>query len=90
MNIRNLHDERGVSAKPLSRTIGANVVAIQIKKGEILKEHSSKVRAVLLCVLGEAVYEDERGAKVDLYYEIEPMVKHWVKGILDSQLLLFR
>jgi quercetin dioxygenase-like cupin family protein len=42
----------------------------------------------------KAVFENETGLKETLksgdYVNIEPMVKHWVKGIKESQLLLIK
>ena len=43
---------------------------------------------------GKAVFENEKGNKEILlagdFVAIEPMVKHWVEGILESQLVLFK
>ena len=40
------------------------------------------------------IFENETGTKETLstsdYVHIEPMVKHWVIGLLDSQLLLVK
>lgn len=94
MNLSDIHEKNGVSAKPVSPSLSSKVIAIQILSETLLKEHITKIPAVLICVLGLVEYEDERGRKVELYagdfIEIEPMVKHWVKGIQDSQLILVK
>ena len=44
--------------------------------------------------VGQVIFENETGAKETLstgdYVHIKPMVKHWVIGLLDSQLLLVK
>ncbi|MCB0538695.1 MAG: hypothetical protein KDE33_14355 [Bacteroidetes bacterium] len=95
MNLKDIHlDNKGVSAKSISETLKSNVTAIEILKDGMLKEHITKIPAVLICVIGEVEYEDEKGDKINLksghFKEIEPMVKHWVKGIQDSQLVLIK
>jgi quercetin dioxygenase-like cupin family protein len=95
MNLSENHiPDKEVSAKSVFEKTEAKVTAIQILKDGLLKEHSTKTPAVLVCVSGEVVYEDEKNNKELLtsgdYYDIEPMVKHWVKGIKNSQLLLIK
>lgn len=68
--------------------------SLQINKDSILAEHITKTDAILICVSGEVVYEDEKNnlktLKAGDFYKIEPQVKHWVKGIENSQLLLIK
>ncbi len=68
--------------------------AVQILRGETLQKHFSNVPALLLCVEGEAIFEDENGVSASLkpgdYVDIVPMVKHWVKGVETSQLILIK
>lgn len=95
MNLKTLHTEdKAVSAKPLSKGEHTQVTAIQIKAGEQLKEHVSKVPALLLVVSGEANYTDENGEnhllKSGDYVNIEPLVRHAVSGIHDCQLILIK
>ena len=94
MNLRKIHDNKGVSAKSIAENFNSKVIAIQILHNELLKEHITKIPAILFCVLGEVEYEDEKGNKIQLkpgdFQEIEPFVKHWVKGIQDSQLVLVK
>jgi len=94
MNIKLLHPlEKTVSATPLFKGEGNNTV-IRILAGQTLKEHSSKVAALLLCVEGELLYEDEDGEKTTLlpgdFINIEPMVKHWLYAISDCHCLLLK
>ena len=71
-----------------------NATAIKILKGEELKEHITKTPALLICMEGEVIFENEKGIKEPLksgdYINIEPMVKHWVDGIIESQLILIK
>ncbi|MCC7466022.1 MAG: hypothetical protein IT261_07125 [Saprospiraceae bacterium] len=95
MNLREIHTEpREVSARSLFNTTEGAVKAMQIQENALLKEHITKVPALLLCVNGEVVFENEKGLKQSLasgdYVLIEPQVKHWVKGVQDSQLLLIK
>ena len=95
MNIKDLHtQEKAVSAASLFKSEHGNATAIKILKGEKLKEHITKISAILICLMGEVIFEDEKGSKITLlpgdYVNIEPMVKHWVKGIMESHLILIK
>lgn len=95
MNLKNLHTEdKAVSAKLVIKSENTQVTAIQIKAGEQLKEHISKVPALLLAISGEANYTDEQGVSVVLksgdYVNIEPLVKHAVNGITECHLVLIK
>jgi quercetin dioxygenase-like cupin family protein len=94
-NISSMHEAaKAVSAKPLFKGQEGTVNALQIQKDGLLDKHITKVPALLVCVAGEVVFENETGFKQTLtngdYINIEPMVTHWVKGIQDSQLLLIK
>jgi len=95
MHLTTFHNsEKPLSAKQLFLGTEGKVIAIHLKKGGELKEHITKVPALLVCVIGEAVYEDENGVKSTLksgdYFEIEPMVKHWLVANEDSELILVK
>ena len=95
MNIKELHtQEKPVSATSLFKSELGNATAIQILQGGKLKEHITKSPAFLICLEGEVVFENEKGIKETLkagdYVNIEPMVKHWVEGIIESQLILIK
>jgi quercetin dioxygenase-like cupin family protein len=95
MNLKELHkDSIGVQTKMIFTTTEGKVISLQIEKESQLKEHITKVPAILICVSGNAVFENEKGQKNILlsgdYVEIEPNVKHWVNGIENSNLLLIK
>ena len=95
MNIRELHtQEKPVSASSLFKSELGNATAIKILKGEKLKEHITKTPALLICIEGEVIFENEKDFKETLmagdYVNIEPMVKHWVEGTIESQLILIK
>lgn len=94
MNIKDKHSDKVVSAYPLFKGVEGSATAIQIQKGEQLKEHITKTEAFLICVSGSARFENEKGETHDLTSGacvlIEPMVKHWVDGIETSQLVLLK
>jgi len=95
MNILDLHDkDKQVSAISLFKSEAGRAVAIQLLEGEILKEHITKTPAVLVCVTGNTIFENEQNLKVNLgpgdYVHIEAMVKHWLIGVEKSQLILVK
>lgn len=94
MNIIDKHSDKVVSAYPLFKGVVGSATAIQIQKGEQLKEHITKTEAFLICISGSARFENEKGEVHDLNSGncvlIEPMVKHWVDGIETSQLVLLK
>jgi len=59
-----------------------------------LKEHVSKVLALLLYIPGKVVFETEAGFKEILlagdYERIDPNVKHWVDATILNQLMLLK
>ena len=95
MHIKALHSEgKPVSAKKLFKGGEGSLTGIQILENSQLKEHITKVPALLVCVEGKAIFMNEQGKKETLapgdYIAIEPMVKHWVDAVEDSNLLLFK
>lgn len=96
MNIKELHtQEKPVSTTSLfKRSEQGSATAIQILQDGKLKEHITKTPALLICMEGEVVFENENGLKEKLlpgdYVNIEPMVKHWVEGTIESQLILIK
>ncbi|MEZ4884550.1 MAG: hypothetical protein R3E32_07490 [Chitinophagales bacterium] len=95
MNIKDLlPQDKAVSTAVLLRSEQATVTVIQILEGEQLKEHVTKVPALLICIIGEVVFENEKGMKESLlsgdYVSIAPMIKHWLNAITNSQLILFK
>ena len=95
MNLKELHtDNKGVQTNMMFPATEGKVISLQILKDSKLEEHVTKVPALLVCVSGNAVYEDEKGIKAVLFsgdfVKIEPNVKHWVNGIESSNLLLIK
>lgn len=94
MNIAQFHtSDQAVQAKRIFTGEG-QVNSMQLLAGGLLKEHVSAIPALLICVKGKAVYEDETGLSETLvtgdYVNILPNVKHWLKGIENSNLLLLK
>ena len=95
MNITELHyDTKAVSTKPLFKGKLGTVLALQILMNERFPEHVTKTPALLLCVKGNVVFENEQGFNKKLlpgdYINIEPLVKHWVDAKVDSDLVLMK
>ena len=95
MNLKDLYkDTLGVQTNMMFPAKEGKVISLQILKDSQLKEHTTNVPALLICVTGNAIYEDEKGTKASLYsgdfVKIEPNVKHWVNGIENSNLLLIK
>lgn len=95
MNLKQLHkDSIGVQTNMMFNAADGKVISLQILNNSQLKEHITKVPAMLICIIGNVIYEDENGIKATLfagdYVKIEPNVKHWVSGITDSNLLLIK
>lgn len=93
MNIEHQHDPaKEVSAIPIFKDGNGTTIAIQLQANATLKEHITKTPALLVCVSGDVIYEDESGVKLQLksgdYIEIAPEVKHWLNAKITSQLLL--
>ncbi len=96
MQLRDKH----TADKPVSASLlfkgeeGTSATALQILKGQQLKEHLTRVPAMLVCISGKVIFENENGLKESLssgdYIHIEPMVKHWVDGLEDSQLIVIK
>ena len=95
MNIKDLHnDSHAISTISLFKTVEGNVVSLQILANEKLKEHITKVPAILLCITGEAIFENEKGDNFVLtngdYVNIEPLVKHWVNAKSTCNFILIK
>lgn len=95
MNLKNLHTEdKAVQTNVLFSAEEGKVISLQIAAGEQLKEHITKVPALLVCVIGDAVFHDEKGKSVELksgvYVTIESNVKHWVDAKEKSNFILIK
>lgn len=95
MNVSDLHDkEKPVSTRKLFTASSGSVVSLQLARQALLKEHMTKAPALLICIRGGVVFENENGLKESLgpgdYIPIEPAVTHWLTANIDSQLLLIQ
>lgn len=95
MNLETIHTlDKPLQTKSLFTSGDGKIIAIKILASHELKEHSSPVAALLMCVIGKAVFEDEKGQSVTLlpgdFVPIEPHVKHRVHAEQDSHLLLMK
>ncbi len=94
MNLKNLHTENLAVQLNVVFEPTEKVISMQIAKGEQLKEHVTKIPALLVCVSGKATFSNENEQKINLqsgdYVEIEPNVKHWIDAFEESNFLLIK
>ncbi len=95
MNLKNLHTEdNAVQTNVLFMAEEGKVMSLQIAAGGQLKEHITKVPALLVCISGDGVFQDEKGKSIELksgdYINIEANVKHWVDANEDSNFLVIK
>lgn len=95
MKFSDLHeDDKPVSSKSLFTGGEGTAVSLRIMAGETLKEHVSKVPAVLICIEGECTYREGEDIhtpmKSGIYIKIAPMLKHSVTAQTDTRLLLVK
>lgn len=93
--LKELHkDSIGVQTNMMFKAVEGKVISLQISKNEQLKEHVTKVPALLVCVSGSGNYEDANGRNIPLksgvFVKIEADVKHWVNAFEDSNFLLIK
>ncbi len=95
MNLNNLlPTDAKVAAKNIFNGAIGQTNIIKINAGEMLKEHITKTQALLICLQGNATYEDENDQSISLqtsdYHLIEPGIKHWIKANENSLFLLIK
>jgi len=95
MFLKNLHTaNKPVQTQLLFVPTESKVISLQIAKGETLKEHVSKIPALLVCVSGNAIFTDEKGLVINLnsgaYVIIEENIKHAIQAIEESDFLLIK
>ena len=95
MNIKDLHQgTKAISTASLFKMTEGNVTSIQILANEQLKEHITKVPALLICLSGNAIFENENGIIHALttgdYVMIEPEIKHLINATNTSNLILIK
>lgn len=94
MNLKDLHPDNKTVQTSILFDPTEKVISLQIAKGKQLKEHLTKTPALLVCVSGKSIFNDENEQKINLqsgdYVKIEPNVKHWVDAIEDTNFLLIK
>ena len=95
MNLTNLHSsDKPVQTQVLFEPTENKVIALQIAKNDQLKEHVTKVPALLVCINGDATFSNENGEKIHLksgdFIKIPVDVKHWVDAHELSNFLLIK
>ncbi|MFZ1806271.1 MAG: hypothetical protein WAU36_03560 [Cyclobacteriaceae bacterium] len=95
MNIKDIHNtEKPVSLQSFFKGEEGTTSAMQILKDQQVKEHITKVPALLICITGKTTFENDEKKKETLlpgdYIFIAPMVKHWLHAHETSQLLLIK
>ncbi|WP_456438248.1 hypothetical protein [Psychroserpens sp.] len=94
MNLKKLHKaDKSVQIELIKTVEEGKVISLQIEKDEILKEHISKVPAILICISGKAIYKEksrEIALKNGAYVFIEPNVKHQVIASKKSNFILVK
>jgi quercetin dioxygenase-like cupin family protein len=94
MNLKHLHTEKMAVQINVVFEPTEIVISMQIAKGEQLKEHITKIPALLVCISGKATFDNEKGQKSNLqsgdYVKIEPNVKHWIDATEESNFLLIK
>ena len=95
MNVQQLHPtEKEISGISFFKGKEGETKSLRMSKGAEVSKHQSKTPALLICIIGEILFENENGVKETLkqgdYVNIEPMVNHWMNSIADSYLLLIK
>ncbi len=93
-NISDLHlKTQEVSAQSIFKGQGS-ATSIQMLENATLKEHVSKTNALLICLSGEVVYQDETGMSSTLktgnFIDIPANIKHLLTASKFSQLILIK
>jgi quercetin dioxygenase-like cupin family protein len=74
------HRKKTSTNQYFKNTTEGKVISTAIAAGEHLKEHLSKVPALLVCVSGNAIYNEDNGTTVELkagdFVHIEANVQH--------------
>ena len=94
-NLNYIHEtDKIVGAISIFKGESSNVTSIQLLEKSVLKEHRTKIPALLLCVTGKVMYSDENEQIIELsssdYISIEPNVTHKLEALENSQLILVK
>lgn len=93
-SLKEIHTEvKDVQTALLLKAKEGKVMSLQIAAGKQLKEHVSKVPAILICISGKGIYKDPSG-QVDMvngdYVFIKSDIKHEVEALTDSNFILVK
>lgn len=87
-------DEKAIQTKVLFNNVDQKVIVLKIQENEVLKEHVSKVAALLVCINGEAIYKEKDGRTISMkngdFVEIPKEVLHEVVATKESEFLLIK
>lgn len=89
-----LGNDKPVQTSLLFNNVDQKVIVLKIQEDQILKEHISKVPALLICISGEGVYTEGKEKRVLMkkgdYLEIPKDVIHAVSAKVTSEFLLIK
>lgn len=90
----NFTEKKPLQTKKIFSPTEGSVISIKLEANAEMKEHTTKTPALLMGIIGEVVFENEKGIKEMIgpgdYVEIEPDVKHWLFAKTDSNLILIK
>ncbi len=95
MNIKDKHTlNLPISEELLFESEVGITSAFQILEGVQINNQIIRVPAMLICIAGKIIFQDENGTNKKLFpgdfINIEPMVKHLVRGLSNSQLIVIK
>ena len=92
MNIKDkLNFDLPVSETSLFKGVVGTTSAFQIMEGIQLNSQTLNVPAMLLCIEGKVIFQDEKGNNETLnpgdYVNIKPVENYRIRGLSNSQLI---
>ena len=85
---------KALQTKKIFSPTEGSVISIKMLASAEMKEHLTKTPAMLFGIIGEVIFENEKGTKETIgagdYVEIEANVKHWLLAITDCNLILVK
>ena len=94
MNLKAIFQDNKLIQTKKIFSAAEGVIVIHISAGSSLKEHITTIRALLVCVAGEVIFENDRSESERMiageFINIEPNMKHWVLAENESTLLLIK
>ena len=90
MNLKAIFQDNKLIQTKKIFSAAEGVIVIHISAGSSLKEHITTIPALLVCVAGEVIFENDRSESERMIINIEPNMKHWVLAENESTLLLIK